>query len=93
MQFLDEGKATLTTLDAGEVFVGGRYNSLVPIAQEVLENGAQFYYSVAVVKKDTLPNVRSLFDLRGTKACFANVETFAGWVIPIYTVIFLFNCF
>lgn len=37
MQLLDEEKATMTTLDAGEVFIGGRYHSLVPIAQEILE--------------------------------------------------------
>lgn len=37
MELLDEEKATMTTLDAGEIYVGGRYHSLVPIAQEVLE--------------------------------------------------------
>ncbi|XP_044266677.1 melanotransferrin [Tribolium madens] len=86
MSLLDQEKATLTTLDAGEVFVGGRYNSLVPIGQEVLEGGLQHYYAVAAVKKGTLTHVNSLFDLRGVKACFAGVETFAGWVVPIYTL-------
>lgn len=88
MSLLDQEKATLTTLDAGEVFIGGRYNSLVPIAQEVLEEGLQYYYAVAAIKKGTLTHVQSLFDLRGVKACFAGVETYAGWVVPIYTVCF-----
>lgn len=35
MSLLDQEKADLTSLDAGEVFVGGRYHSLVPIMQEV----------------------------------------------------------
>jgi melanoma-associated antigen p97 len=86
MSLLDQGEATVTTLDAGQIFIGGRYNSLVPIAQEVLPDNMLDYYAVAVVKKETLPDVRSLFDLRGTRACFAGVETIAGWVVPIYTV-------
>jgi ABC-type phosphate/phosphonate transport system, periplasmic component len=45
-----------------------------------------FYYSVAVIKKNTLPGVQTLHDLRGKKACFAGVGTLAGWVIPVYKV-------
>lgn len=86
MALLDQEKATMTTLDAGEVFVGGRYNSLVPIAQEVFMDGLKHYYAIAAVKKGAIPEVQSLYDLRGKRACFAGVETFAGWVLPIYTV-------
>ncbi|RZC33632.1 melanotransferrin, partial [Asbolus verrucosus] len=86
MSLLDEEKATITTLDAGEVFIGGRFNSLVPIAQEVLDDGSRYYYAVAAIKKGTLSHVQSLHDLRGVQACFAGVETFAGWVVPIYTL-------
>ncbi|XP_045473444.1 melanotransferrin [Harmonia axyridis] len=86
MKLLDEGKATLTTLDAGEIFVAGRYHSLVPIAQEVLDGNQTHYYSVAVVRKGTLPDVTSLRDLRNKKACFPGVQTFAGWALPIYTL-------
>lgn len=86
MKLLDEGKATLTTLDAGEIFVAGRYHSLVPIAQEVLNANQTHYYSVAVVRKGTLSDVTSLRDLRNKKACFPGVQTFAGWALPIYTV-------
>lgn len=84
---------TLTSLDAGEVFIGGRYLSLVPISQEVLEGGFKFYYSVAVVKKGTLPDVQSIRDLKYRKACFSGVGTMAGWVLPIRTVGFLLPFF
>ncbi|GJQ87813.1 putative ferric iron binding protein [Trypoxylus dichotomus] len=87
MSLIDDGKATMTTLDAGQVFTGGRFNSLVPIAKEVSETGATVYYSVALVKKNSLRDVTSLHDLRGRKACFAGVGTMAGWVIPLHTLI------
>nr|CAD7442893.1 unnamed protein product [Timema bartmani] len=45
----------------------------------------KFYHAVAVVKKGgTMADVRSLHDLRGKRACFAEVGTLAGWVIPIF---------
>ncbi|KAK9877031.1 hypothetical protein WA026_016058 [Henosepilachna vigintioctopunctata] len=84
---IDEGTATLTTLDAGELFSAGRYHSLVPIAQEILDGGQNHYYAVALVKKGTLADVTSLHHLRGKRACFSGVQTYAGWVLPIYTLI------
>lgn len=39
---------------------------------------------MAVVKKDSLPDVRSIRDLRGKKACFSHVGSLAGWTIPIH---------
>ncbi|XP_015127075.1 melanotransferrin [Diachasma alloeum] len=86
MDLLDKETAHLTTLDAGEVFVAGRYHSLLPIAQELDAIGLKHQYAVAVLKKDSLPDVNSLRDLRGKKACFAGVGTLAGWVTPVYTL-------
>lgn len=83
MTLLDREDAHITTLDAGEVFVGGRYHSLIPIMQEVLKDGSKHYYSVAVMKKGSLPEVTHLAHLRGKKACFAGVGTQAGWVVPV----------
>jgi melanoma-associated antigen p97 len=83
---IDQGKANIMSLDAGEVFVAGRYFSLVPIMQEALEDGLTNYYAVAVIKKDTLPDVHHIRDLRGKKACFSYVGSQAGWNIPMYTV-------
>ncbi|BES96762.1 TR_FER [Nesidiocoris tenuis] len=83
MYLIEEEKATLTTLDAGEVFVGGRYFSTVPILRHIYTDQHKYYYSVAVIKKGGLPDVSSLYGLRGKKACFTEVGTLAGWVLPI----------
>jgi len=83
---LDNNCADLTTLDAGEVFVGGRYHSLVPILEErytstTSRTEESRLFGVAVVKKYS--EINHLRDLRGKKACFGGVGTLAGWVIPI----------
>lgn len=80
----------MMSLDAGEVFVAGRYNSLIPIMQEAFEGGFTNYYAVAVVKQGTIPEVTSIRELRGKKACFSEVGSQAGWTIPVYTVCILF---
>lgn len=54
--------------------------------QEKLEGGFAEYYSVAVVKKNTLQDVTDLRHLRNKRACFPWVGSLAGWIIPIYTV-------
>lgn len=86
VQWIDRGDADVTTLDAGEVFNAGRFHSLVPLMQEAFEGGFKNYYAVAVVKKNSLPDVNSLNHLRGKKACFAGVGSQAGWTIPIHMV-------
>jgi melanoma-associated antigen p97 len=88
IKMIDSEKAHIMTLDAGEVFIAGRYFSLIPIMQEKLEGGFSNYYAVAVVKKNTLPDVHHIRDLKGKKACFAYVGSQAGWNIPIHTVRF-----
>ena len=37
MEYLDQGIADLVSLDPGEVFLGGRYMSLVPIMQQLMQ--------------------------------------------------------
>lgn len=86
MRKIDIDEAHIMSLDAGEVFIAGRYASLVPIMQETLEGGLSNLYAVAVVKKGTVPDVYNIRDLRNKKACFAYVGSQAGWNIPIYTV-------
>lgn len=86
IQLIDAEKAHIMSLDAGEVFVAGRYNSLIPFMQEAFEGGFTNYYAVAVVKRGTLPDVTSISQLRGKKACFSEVGSQAGWTIPIFTV-------
>lgn len=43
---LDSSAADILSLDAGEVFVGGRYSSLIPLMQQLSE-GMHIYYSVS----------------------------------------------
>ncbi|XP_034658557.1 melanotransferrin [Drosophila subobscura] len=83
---IDREKAHITSLDAGDVFTAGRYNSLIPIMQEKLEGGFQEYQSVAVIKKGALPDVTSLHGLRNKRACFPWVGSLAGWIVPIHTL-------
>uniref|UniRef100_A0A182N1U8 Transferrin-like domain-containing protein n=1 Tax=Anopheles dirus TaxID=7168 RepID=A0A182N1U8_9DIPT len=86
MALINERKADVMTLDAGEVFSGGRFHSLIPLMQEGYEGGFTQYHAVAVVKKGSLPDVTNLRHLRGKKACFAWVGSHAGWTVPIYTL-------
>ena len=86
MTMLDQEKAQITTLDPGEIFIAGRYHSLIPIMQEIYESAVNYQYAVAVIKKGSLPDVQSLNDLRGKKACFSGLGMLAGWVIPIHTL-------
>lgn len=86
IKMIDGEKAQIMSLDAGEVFIAGRYFSLIPVMQELLEGGLSNYYAVAVVKTNTLHDVHHIRDLRNKKACFAYVGSQAGWNIPIYTV-------
>uniref|UniRef100_A0A7G3B3U2 Putative transferrin 2 n=1 Tax=Lutzomyia longipalpis TaxID=7200 RepID=A0A7G3B3U2_LUTLO len=84
---IDQEKAHITSLDPGEVFQAGRYNSLVPILQETYEGGFKNYYAVAVIKSGTMSDVYSIRDLRGKQACFAGVGSQAGWTIPIHRLL------
>lgn len=86
IKMIDGEKAHIMSLDAGEVFIAGRYFSLIPIMQETLEGGLSNYYAVAVIKANTLHDVHQIGDLRDKKACFSYVGSQAGWNIPIYTV-------
>jgi len=86
MRMIESENAQMTTLDAGEVFVAGRYYSLVPIMQELDVNRMKYQYAIAVIKKGSLPDVQTLYDLKGKKACFPGVETLAGWALPINIV-------
>lgn len=52
----------------------------------LFSDGSTNYYSVALIKKNTLNDVYNLGNLKGKKACFAGVGTQAGWNIPINTV-------
>ncbi|CAK9823344.1 MELTF [Anthophora retusa] len=86
MAMLDQEQAQITTLDPGEIFMAGRYHSLIPFMQEIYESGLNYQYAVAVIKKGSLTDVQNLNDLRGKKACFAGLGMLAGWIIPVHTL-------
>ncbi|XP_037721425.1 melanotransferrin [Drosophila subpulchrella] len=83
---IDREKAHITSLDAGDVFTAGRYNSLIPIMQEKLEGGFAEYQSVAVIKKGSLQELNNLHDMRNKRVCFPWVGSLAGWIVPIHTL-------
>uniref|UniRef100_A0A2P2I4V7 Melanotransferrin-like n=1 Tax=Hirondellea gigas TaxID=1518452 RepID=A0A2P2I4V7_9CRUS len=83
MVLLDLDEADIVSLDANEIFLAGRYHSLLPIMKNVYAGGDSEYYSVAVVQRGHLTNFRSLADLAGTTACFPSVSSMGGWVVPI----------
>ena len=74
--------AQLITLDPGEVFLAGRYYSLVPIMMEKYgQSNEPGYYSVALIRRNS--PILSINDLKDKKACFPGVGQLAGWVLPI----------
>ncbi|KOB75135.1 Lactotransferrin, partial [Operophtera brumata] len=83
MTWVDRGEASLLALDAGEVYVAGRYHSLLYGRSET------YQYAVAVVRKGGLPSLQpgmGLQALRGARACFPGVGALAGWVMPIHVL-------
>lgn len=84
MKQIENGKADFVLLDPGEVYIAGRYHSVVPIMYEqYAPNNQSGYYAVAVVKASSFDYIRNLQDLRNKKACFSGVGHLAGWVLPI----------
>lgn len=47
MMLLDINSADILSLDAGEVFVGGRYNSLIPLMQQLFESNLHIYQNIS----------------------------------------------
>ena len=85
-------------VDAGDVFVGGRYHSLVPVLREVYDNNRDFYHAVAVIKRGSLTEadgkpVYSLSDLRNKHACFAGVGTQVSGAAPPRFFLFWMSSF
>jgi len=84
MNWIENQLAHMVVLDPGEIFVAGRYHSLVPIMYERYNvQKEKGYYSVAVVKTQSASIIRDIRDLRGRRACFTGVGHIAGWVIPM----------
>lgn len=53
MQLVEDEVASVTALDAGEVFTGGRYYSLVPILQQLYTG---MYVSLKLIGRSSFTN-------------------------------------
>ncbi|XP_071376891.1 serotransferrin-1-like [Centroberyx affinis] len=79
------GEADAITLDGGDVYEAGLNYDLQPIiAEDYGPNSDNCYYAVAVAKQGTGFGFN---DLRGKKSCHTGLGKFAGWNIPIGTLV------
>ncbi|KAI4460422.1 transferrin [Holotrichia oblita] len=71
MSLLDDGQVTIAALDAGQVFTGGRFHSLVPIAKEVADTGSTLMKSGAMEIVDCNNHVKTATEFFGP-SCAVN---------------------
>ena len=91
MQLIEIQKAHLVSAEPGEIYIAGRYHSLVPIVYEQYGSGGGSstnqsntgYYAVAIVKANSYTYIQQPKDLRNKNACFSGVGQLAGWILPI----------
>ncbi|KAK6185239.1 hypothetical protein SNE40_007513 [Patella caerulea] len=81
---IEKGVADVTTLDGGDLYTGGRYQGIVPIAAETYKNvnsESTSYWAVAVVRKGNRGvNIKNLKDSR---SCHTGIMKTSGWNVPI----------
>nr|AFJ24848.1 transferrin-1 [Schmidtea mediterranea] len=80
MNLVSEGYADLMTLDAAELFIGGKYMDLVPIAIEFYGDSTD-YYGVAVVKE--MDKGILISNWYNVKTCHGGIGRAVGWVLPV----------
>ncbi|XP_054723487.1 transferrin-like [Uloborus diversus] len=81
MQRAKDGHAQLVVLEGGDVYRGGRYFDLQPVAREDYSGTDAAFYAVAVVRSTSA--VKNLQDLRGMRSCHTGMGRTAGWILPI----------
>ncbi|XP_076331055.1 transferrin-like [Tachypleus tridentatus] len=75
-------QADLVNVAPEEVYIGGRYFSLVPVAMEATAYEKSYTYrAAAVVRKDL--ELRNLADLRNKSSCHGTFSDVVGWHVPI----------
>ncbi|CAH8588496.1 unnamed protein product [Schistosoma margrebowiei] len=84
MKLIKDGYADMVTLEAGDLYIAGKYFDLVPIVSENYGNGP-FYYAVAIVEKVN-PGLL-ISNWRHRRTCHSGVGKAAGWIIPLNTVL------
>ncbi|KAF7490608.1 Melanotransferrin [Sarcoptes scabiei] len=84
MKLIENQKADFVLAEPGEIYIAGRFHSLVPIVYEQYGPiNATGYYAVSVVRTNSRSYIQDLRDLRDKKACFSGVGQLAGWILPI----------
>ncbi|KFM81253.1 Transferrin, partial [Stegodyphus mimosarum] len=81
MENLKEGHCDLLVLDGGDVYKGGRYYGLQPIAAELYNGSDATYYAVAVLRSES--DVTKLSQLKDLRSCHTGMGRTAGWVMPV----------
>uniref|UniRef100_A0A3Q0KPX0 Family S60 non-peptidase homologue (S60 family) n=1 Tax=Schistosoma mansoni TaxID=6183 RepID=A0A3Q0KPX0_SCHMA len=84
MKLIKDGYADMVTLEAGDLYIAGKYFDLVPVVSENYGNGP-FYYAVAIVEKVN-PGLL-ISNWRHRRTCHSGVGKAAGWIIPLNTVL------
>ncbi|TNN12749.1 Melanotransferrin [Schistosoma japonicum] len=84
MKLIKDGYADMVTLEAGDLYIAGKYFDLVPIVAENYGNGP-YYYAVAIVEKVN-PGLL-ISNWRHRRTCHSGVGKAAGWIIPLNTVL------
>ncbi|XP_022906419.1 transferrin [Onthophagus taurus] len=85
MKAIRDGAADIITLDAGLANRAEKEFNLRPIVSETYGKSGGIYYTVAVVKKNSL--YKSFADLKGAKSCHTGYARTAGYNAPLYTLI------
>ena len=81
MQYIQEGIADITMLDAGDIYRAGRRYNLVPILSEKYNLNETAYYVVATSRQSDKET--DLLYLKGKRSCHTGFGEAAGWVIPL----------
>ncbi|KAK3593059.1 hypothetical protein CHS0354_007848 [Potamilus streckersoni] len=81
MSLIQEGDADMMVLDAGDLYVAGKYYGLVPIAAEDYGDMTGSFKVVAAALKANLN--MTLFNLKNRRACHAGIGRGDGWIIPL----------
>ncbi|KAL7062318.1 hypothetical protein AAHC03_01132 [Spirometra sp. Aus1] len=84
MGFIRDGFVDMMSVEAGDLYVAGRYFDLVPIVNENYGVGP-FYYAVAVVRKVNPDILISNWKYR--RLCQSGVGRASGWIIPLNIVL------
>nr|BAQ94504.1 transferrin [Nephotettix cincticeps] len=81
---IKENQADIVSVDPGMAVNALSKFQVAPVLKEEYEDDHKIS-AIAVVKKSS--PLQSWADLKGHKACFANVGEAAGWVIPVHKLV------